>query len=79
MSFAAFGDNTQPGMAEVVRVHEKWRKADGHEPNQFKNVRYVQGFVSFLMFQKGIEALINQGKEINGPQPEGRDGELRPT
>jgi branched-chain amino acid transport system substrate-binding protein len=66
MSFAAFGENTQPGMAEVVRIHNKWRKADGHDANLFKNVRYVQGFVSFLMFQKGLEALINQGREING-------------
>ncbi len=66
MSFAAFGENTQPGMAEVVRVHDKWRKADGQDINLYKNVRYVQGFVSFLMFQKGVEALINQGKEITG-------------
>jgi branched-chain amino acid transport system substrate-binding protein len=66
MSFAAFGENTRPGMAEVVRIHEKWRKADGHDPNRFKNVRYVQGFVSFLMFQKAVENLINQGKAIDG-------------
>jgi branched-chain amino acid transport system substrate-binding protein len=66
MSFAAFGENTRPGSAEVVRVHDKWRKIDGHEPARFANVRYVQGFVSFLMFQKGVENLLNQGMDING-------------
>ena len=66
MSFAAFGENTRLGMAEVVRIHDKWRKTDGHDPGRFRNVRYVQGFVSFLMFQKGVENLINQGKEITG-------------
>jgi branched-chain amino acid transport system substrate-binding protein len=66
MSFAAFGETTRPGMSEVVRIHEKWRMLDGHEPSRFRNVRYVQGFVSFLMFQKGVENVINQGKEING-------------
>ncbi len=66
MSFAAFGENTRPGAAEVVRVHDKWRRSDGHELTRYANVRYVQGFVSFLMFQKGVENLINQGMEING-------------
>jgi branched-chain amino acid transport system substrate-binding protein len=66
MSFAAFGDTRYPGMSEVVRVHEKWRKADGEDPNLYKNVRYVQGFVSFLMLQKAIEQLEQEKKEITG-------------
>jgi branched-chain amino acid transport system substrate-binding protein len=53
-------------MSEVVRVHEKWRKADGEDPNLYKNVRYVQGFVSFLMLQKAIEQLEQEKKEITG-------------
>ena len=66
MSFANFGDTRYPGMAEVVRVHEKWRKADNEDPSSYKNVRYVQGFVSFLMLQKAIEDLERAGKPITG-------------
>jgi branched-chain amino acid transport system substrate-binding protein len=66
MSFAAFGDTRYPGMSEVVRVHEKWRKADNEDINLYKNVRYVQGFVSFLMLEKAIEQLEQQKKEITG-------------
>jgi branched-chain amino acid transport system substrate-binding protein len=66
MSFAAFGDTRYPGMSEVVRVHEKWRKADGEDANLYKNVRYVQGFVSFVMLQKAIEQLEQENREITG-------------
>ena len=78
MSFAAFGDIRHPGMAEVVRVHDKWRKADGEDANLYKNVRYVQGFVSFLMLQKAIEQLEQQKQGDHRPQREGRAGDLPP-
>ena len=32
----------------------------------WKNIRYVQGYVSFYVFRKGVEKLIDEKKEITG-------------
>jgi hypothetical protein len=66
MSFAAFGDTRYPGMEAVVNLHKKWRMKDGDDLRKWANVRYVQGYVSFHMFRRALESVIDSGKEING-------------
>jgi branched-chain amino acid transport system substrate-binding protein len=67
-AFAAFGDTRHPGMEEVLRVYNKWRMKDGHslDDAMLKNMRYVQGYVSFLLFRRGIEKLVDDKKELTG-------------
>jgi branched-chain amino acid transport system substrate-binding protein len=66
MSFASYGDLTVPGMEQVVALHDKYRKLDNEPLTKYANVRYVQGYVSFFIFQKALEMVIDSGKEING-------------
>jgi branched-chain amino acid transport system substrate-binding protein len=63
-AFAAFGDLRHPGMEELLRVYNKWRTKDGGM--EWKNMRYVQGHVSFYLFRKGVETLIDQKKALTG-------------
>jgi branched-chain amino acid transport system substrate-binding protein len=65
-SFAPYGDTRYAGMAELLRVYKKWRAADGEPESKWANMRYTQGYVSFLMFRKGIEKLIDEKKELTG-------------
>jgi branched-chain amino acid transport system substrate-binding protein len=66
MSFASYGDLTVPGMEQVVALHDKYRMMDGDALTKYANVRYVQGYVSFFIFQRALEQVIDHGKEING-------------
>jgi len=67
MSFAAYGDLSQStAMADVVALFNKRRAIDHKETKLLANVRYVQGYVSFLIFRKAVEQLVDQGKTING-------------
>jgi branched-chain amino acid transport system substrate-binding protein len=66
MSFAAFGDLRYPGMEKVVALHKKYRMLDGDPETKYANVRYVQGYVSFYIFQRALEQVIDGGKEVNG-------------
>jgi branched-chain amino acid transport system substrate-binding protein len=66
MSFAAFGDLRFMGMEKVVALHKKYRMLDGEPETKWANVRYVQGYVSFFIFQRALEQVIDAGKEVNG-------------
>jgi branched-chain amino acid transport system substrate-binding protein len=73
MSFASYGDLTVPGMEQVVALHDKYRAMDkgmnpacDKDPLNCANTRYVQGYVSFYIFQKALEQVIDKGKPING-------------
>ena len=66
MSFAAFGDLRYPAMEKVVALHKKYRMLDGDPETKYANVRYVQGYVSFYIFRKALEQVIDSGKEVNG-------------
>ena len=78
MPFAAYGDNV-PGMQRLEEVHDRWRAADangwmGAAPEvdaqgnalAHRNVRYVQGYVSVLLWQTAMERLIDYRKAITG-------------
>jgi branched-chain amino acid transport system substrate-binding protein len=67
MSFAAFGDLRYPAMEEVVALHRKSRELDGDSPVRYANVRYVQGFVSFFVFRRAVEQLVDFGRPVTGP------------
>ncbi|MGA9522572.1 MAG: ABC transporter substrate-binding protein [Myxococcaceae bacterium] len=67
LAFAAYGDVRYPGMEEVVRIHDKFRKADGEDLALYSDVRYVQGYVSFLLWRKALEKVLDEEKEITGP------------
>jgi branched-chain amino acid transport system substrate-binding protein len=66
MSFAPYGDLTVPAMEKVVALHDKYRMKDGDPMSKFANVRYVQGYVSFYIFQRALEMVVDGGKEVNG-------------
>jgi ABC-type branched-subunit amino acid transport system substrate-binding protein len=66
MSFAAFGDTRYTGMEAVVNLHRKWRQKDGDPADKWANVRYVQGYVSFHMFRRALESVVDSGKDVNG-------------
>jgi branched-chain amino acid transport system substrate-binding protein len=66
MSFASYGDLTVPGMEQVVALHDKYRMIDGDPLTKYANVRYVQGYVSFFIFQRALEQVIDHGKAVNG-------------
>jgi branched-chain amino acid transport system substrate-binding protein len=66
-AFANYGDLSREGMAEVLRVATKWRAKDTTVPEAtWKNIRYVQGYVSFFVFRKAVEKLIDEKKELTG-------------
>jgi branched-chain amino acid transport system substrate-binding protein len=65
-AFSAFGDLRHAGMEELVRVYNKWRTKDGEPEDKWRNMRYVQGYVSFFLFRRGVESLIDQKKELTG-------------
>jgi branched-chain amino acid transport system substrate-binding protein len=67
MSFAAFGDTRFTGMEAVVDLHKKWRLKDGDAADKWANVRYVQGYVSFHMFRRALESVVDAGKAVTGP------------
>ena len=66
MSFASFGDTRYQDMEKVVALHKKYRMLDGDALTKYANVRYVQGYVSFFIFRKALEQVIDQGKAVNG-------------
>jgi len=66
LSFAAFGDLRYTGMEAVVALNKKWRQMDGEPEDKWANVRYVQGYVSFYMFRKALEKVIDDKKEPTG-------------
>jgi len=76
--FASYGENV-PGMADVMRIHDKWRTVDAAgwndnppevdeagDPLTYRNVRYVQGYAAMLLWTQAMERLIDVGKEISG-------------
>jgi len=80
--FTAY-DDTSRGSTEIKKVtalHDAWRTYDSANPGKvvftdggttpagpFKNVRYVQGYVSAHIFRIAIERIIAAGKPITGP------------
>jgi ABC-type branched-subunit amino acid transport system substrate-binding protein len=76
MPFAAYGSNV-PGMAELQAIHDKWREIDATAaepetddagaPRSHRNVRYVQGYVSVLLWRKAMERLVDYHKSLDGP------------
>lgn len=78
MPFAAYGDDV-PGMDALMATHDKWRDLDAAgwnsnppdvdangDPRRFENVRYVQGYVSVLLWQRAMEKLIDFEKPRDG-------------
>lgn len=69
MPFVAYGDRRAPGMADLVKTHDKWRAreaAEGGPDTTYENVRYVQGYVSALLWKQAVERVIDEGLEVNG-------------
>jgi branched-chain amino acid transport system substrate-binding protein len=75
-----YGDLRETEMAKVMQQHDKWRAidqqnaagADGgasgnaRAPVSYRNVRYVQGYVSALMFRIAAERVLANGQKITG-------------
>ncbi len=66
MPFAAFGDLNYPGMKDVVVLHKKSREAAKEDLNLYRNVRYVQGYVSLFLWKAAVEQLFAGDLEITG-------------
>jgi hypothetical protein len=65
--FAAYGDLRYPGMEEVLRIHDAYRRTDEEDLALYSDLRYVQGYVSFAVWRRAVERVIGDGQEINGP------------
>lgn len=66
MPFAAFGDLNYPEMKEVVIQHKKYREKAKEATTLYADVRYVQGYSSFLIWRRIVEKLLKDKKEITG-------------
>jgi ABC-type branched-subunit amino acid transport system substrate-binding protein len=68
MPFVAYGDGRAVETAKVMALHDKWRMVDASREGNatYKNVRYVQGYVNVLLLKLAAEAVIDQGKPVNG-------------
>jgi branched-chain amino acid transport system substrate-binding protein len=66
LPFAAFGDLAAPGMDEVLRIHAAYRRIDGEGAGLYNDVRYVQGFVSFLLWRMAAERVLAQDEALSG-------------
>ncbi len=78
MPFAAYGANV-PGMSRLEQIHDKWRELDaaGFDGNPaevdssgdalaYENVRYVQGYVSVLLWREAMERVVDYQKTVDG-------------
>jgi branched-chain amino acid transport system substrate-binding protein len=66
LPFAAFGDAYVDGMEELLRVHERRRRAAGDPLELHSNVRYVQGFASGVMWHAAVESLLAADQPVTG-------------
>ena len=66
MPFAAYGDQRNDGMPKVVEIHDKHRKANNEDLSLYADVRYVQGYVTFLIWKIAVERVIDANLEITG-------------
>jgi branched-chain amino acid transport system substrate-binding protein len=65
------------GMAALVALHDKYGARDvqpsppmpARKPTDYRDVRYVQGYVAAAMWRRGMEAAIDAGH----PHPSGED------
>ncbi|MCB9641639.1 MAG: ABC transporter substrate-binding protein [Myxococcales bacterium] len=67
MPFAAFGDLNYPEMKSVVVQHKKYRDQAKEDATLYADVRYIQGYASFLIWRRVVEKLLKDGKEVTGP------------
>jgi hypothetical protein len=67
LPFAAFGELNYPGMKDLVVQHKKYRELDKEDTNLYADVRYVQGYVSFMIWRQAVEKLLNDNQEVTGP------------
>ena len=80
MPFLAYGDAAHGSseMPKVTALHDKWRQIDYDRAmenpgdagapvlKEHRNVRYVQGYVSAMLFRMAAERVIDQGLPIKG-------------
>jgi branched-chain amino acid transport system substrate-binding protein len=66
LPFAAYGDTRFPGMFEVLALHDRRRQARGESLDLHRNVRYVQGYVSALMWRAAVEQLLDRRERVTG-------------
>ncbi len=82
LPFAVYGDLAASEMTKVMALHDKWRARDLETAQRegatdggdasvpalqaYKNVRYVQGYVSALLWKAGAERALSSGKAISG-------------
>lgn len=66
MPFAAYGDLSYKGMKDLVVMQNKQRELAGEDKTTFRNVRYVQGYVSFLIWKAALEQILDQNREASG-------------
>ncbi|MBK8480773.1 MAG: ABC transporter substrate-binding protein [Proteobacteria bacterium] len=73
LPMAVYG-GTAAGMAELERVHNKWRAADSQLPETdpisdattgataraYQDVQYVKGYTSAMLLTRGLERLVDQ-------------------
>jgi hypothetical protein len=57
-----YGDlRNSVGMDEMMRIHDDYRRKDGHDIEDYRDVRYVQGYAAALMWRRAVEQAIDAG------------------
>jgi branched-chain amino acid transport system substrate-binding protein len=69
--FAFYGDVTSVGMEDVVEIHDRYRAQNGEDKALYADVRYVQGYVSVLLFKIAVEQLVRDHRVVDGPNLKG--------
>ncbi|WP_394820740.1 ABC transporter substrate-binding protein [Pendulispora albinea] len=70
LPFLAYGDRSRGSseMQKVVDLHNKWRAAEGDGDAgagiNTKSAKYVQGYISAMMFRLAVERLVGEGKVV---------------
>ncbi|MGQ0503811.1 MAG: ABC transporter substrate-binding protein [Myxococcaceae bacterium] len=64
---AAYGDLRYPGMDAVVALHDRIRAADGQPTTLHANLQYLKGYLTFFIWRKAVEQVLQAGQELTGP------------
>jgi branched-chain amino acid transport system substrate-binding protein len=63
MPFAVFGDRSAPGMNQLEQVMASRDRTD----TTWRNVRYVQGYTTGLVWGRAVQRVVDRGEPITGP------------
>jgi hypothetical protein len=61
-----YGDSSVTGMADLLRVHQKYRMIDGEDPSRHATVEYVGGYLAADAWRLAAEQIVDAGLPVTG-------------